>query len=231
MRLSLLVLLTLAAVLSISAQVHAQRRTPQPLPQTAPQPQPEPSSRDEEARMLFEAGRVAYAAGRFEDALGYFERTHEMSGRTVLLYNVGSAADKLRRDSVALTAFRSYLEAVPAADNREEVEARIRVLEQVVAADQARATPNITPPPADPTVEAAAERTRERELNASLAGRGQEDDRDDGSVFSKWWFWTIVGVVVVGATIGAIAAASSSGGLGPFQTGDDGSVHMTLGMP
>lgn len=227
MRLSLFVVLTLAAVASFSAQAHAQRRAPQPQPQ----PQTEATSRDEEARMLFEAGRVAYAAGRFEDALGYFERAHEMSGRAVLLYNVGSAADKLRRDSVALTAFRSYLEAVPAADNREEVEARIRVLEQVVAAEQARGATNVTPPPADPTVDDAAERERERELNASLAARGRNDDRDDGSVFSKWWFWTIVGVVVVGASIGAVAAASSGGGLGPFQTGDDGSVHMTLGMP
>ena len=127
----------LAAVLFFAAlPAEAQRRrTPPPE-----QPAAGTNSRDDEARMLFEAGRVAYSAGRFDDALGYFRRAYEISGRAVLLYNVGSAADKLRQDAVALDALRRYLEAVPTAENREEVEARIRVLAGVVAAEQVRNT-------------------------------------------------------------------------------------------
>ena len=147
---SLLGFVVAAAALAASpAQAQRRRPTPPQAPQapqvttqvtTPPTPgQPEAASRDQEARMLFEAGRVAYAAGRFEDSLGYFQRAHEMSGRAVLLYNVASAADKLRRDAVALDAFRRYLEAVPTAENRAEVESRIHVLEGVVAAEQARA--------------------------------------------------------------------------------------------
>ena len=192
--------------------------------------------------MLFEAGRVAYAAGRFEDSLTYFQHAYEMSNRAVLLYNVGSAADKLRRDAVALDAFRRYLEAMPTAENREEVASRIQVLEQVVAAEQARAVPTVTPPTtpgeapeAGGATTAATETTREGEVAASLrVGRAGEDTPRDGGgsgIFGQWWFWTIVGVVVVGGTVGIVAGATGGGGLGPFLSGDDGSTYMTLGMP
>lgn len=194
--------------------------------------------------MLFEAARVAYAAGRFEDSLGYFQRAYEMSNRPVLLYNIGSAADKLRRDAVALDAFRRYLEAMPTAENREEVTSRIQVLEQVVSAEQAHAVPTVTAPPVSDTGTAANttttaagttdETAHEGDVAASLhlGGTGDDTQRDSGGgagLFGQWWFWTIVGVVVVGATVGIIAAASSGGGLLPFQSGTDGHVYMTLG--
>jgi len=85
---------------------------------------------DSEARALFEAGRVAFDEGRFENALEYFQRSYELSRRPQLLYNIGSAADRLRRDREALEAFEAFLEAVPSSPNRAHVEGRIRVLRQ-----------------------------------------------------------------------------------------------------
>jgi tetratricopeptide (TPR) repeat protein len=257
MRFRAVVGVLVAAVLFICSSAEAQRhhRTPPTEPQTPPQTTPttpttppptEPTSRDQEARMLFEAGRVAYAAGRFDDSLGYFQRAYEMSGRPVLLYNVGSAADKLRRDAVALDAFRRYLEAMPSAENREEVQSRITVLEQVVAAEDSRtaaaaaaaaaaANANGADTAGGDTTNAGSETAAEGALDASLqvGGTGNDTPHDGGgpSIFGQWWFWTIVGVVAVGATVGIVAGASSGGGLAPFQTGDDGSVYMTLGMP
>ena len=107
---------------------------------------------DEEARALYQAGRVAFDDGRFADALGYFERAHELSGRPQLLFNIGSAADRLRRNAVALEHFEAYLEAVPDAENRRSVEARITLLrdalehgrEHGTAEDQVVPTPEET---------------------------------------------------------------------------------------
>jgi tetratricopeptide (TPR) repeat protein len=280
----------LVGLLSLGATTAAAQRR-RTLP--AEQPATPTNSRDNEARMLFEAGRVAYTAGRFDDALGYFKRAHEISGRAVLLYNVGSAADKLRQDAIALDAFRRYLEAVPNAENREEVEARVRVLEGVAAAAQARTTPTtvvttpttvapppttvvttpttVAPPPTTvaappttvvttptptatsatdgggpasapstvPTPAAAAAAAAQSTggsatLDATLGG-GETGvpvrDAGSGSIFSKWWFWTIVGVAVAGATVGVVAATAGGDTLGPFQPGDDGSVYMTLVSP
>jgi hypothetical protein len=41
-------------------------------------------------------------------------------------------------------------------------------------------------------------------------------DRSSSGVFDKWWFWTIVGAVVVGGTVTAIALSSSPGTQAPL---------------
>ncbi|MBK6812549.1 MAG: tetratricopeptide repeat protein [Sandaracinaceae bacterium] len=68
---------------------------------------------EEEARALFIAGRSAFDQGRFEEALSHFKRSYELSGRPELLYNIGTAADRVGRLEEAITAFRSYLEGSP----------------------------------------------------------------------------------------------------------------------
>jgi hypothetical protein len=104
---------------------------------------------DREARTLFEQGRVAYEDGRYRDAWDYFRQAYLLSQRPQLLYNVGQAADRLRKDREALEAFRMYLERVPKAENRREVENRVRALEQQLGEPPAMQT--APPPAADPT--------------------------------------------------------------------------------
>jgi tetratricopeptide (TPR) repeat protein len=93
------------------------------------------TSHDEEARALFEAGRIAFRDGRFEEARGHFLRSYELSGRAELLYNIASADDRLRHDDAALRGFEQYLAEVADAPNRAEVEARIAVLRAAIAAN------------------------------------------------------------------------------------------------
>ena len=88
------------------------------------------AAQDQEGRRLFEAGRAAYVDGKYRDALNYFREAHRLSGRPQLLFNIGQAADRLGEREQATQAFRDYLAAVPDADNRAEVEARIAELEQ-----------------------------------------------------------------------------------------------------
>jgi tetratricopeptide (TPR) repeat protein len=98
---------------------------------SAAQAQPADAARDEEARNLFQAGRVAFSDGRYDDALSYFEKAYELSGRPELLYNVGTAADRLRRTEQAVAAFEQFLAEVPEdAANRKEVESRVGLLKQ-----------------------------------------------------------------------------------------------------
>lgn len=117
---------------------------------------------DVEARALFNAGVAAYDAGRYEDALESFERAYQRSERPVLLYNIGQCYDRLRRDEEAVQAFERYLEAVPGAENRPQVEARLRALREAIArrsttsgTDPALLSPaqvaaSATPPPTSP---------------------------------------------------------------------------------
>jgi tetratricopeptide (TPR) repeat protein len=102
-----------------------------------------PGTMDAEGRLLFEAGRRAFEDGRFEDALARFREAHRLTQRPQLLYNVGRALDALRRDAEALSLFKAYLAALPEADNRREVEARIATLHGLLLEERSdRAAPD-----------------------------------------------------------------------------------------
>lgn len=109
--------------------------------------QPTSEGGDAEARALFEAGQVAFREGRFEDALTDFQHAYDRSPRPLLLFNIGTAADRLRRDAVALDAFERYLAAMPEATNAVEVRARIDVLRDAVARASADEPPDTAPEP------------------------------------------------------------------------------------
>jgi tetratricopeptide (TPR) repeat protein len=94
------------------------------LPLHAEVPTAEPSS-DAAARSAFETGRDAYERGDFPEALRHFERAHELSKRTELFFNIGRAADADGQTARAISAYTAYLEALPNADNREFVRARL----------------------------------------------------------------------------------------------------------
>lgn len=114
---------------------------------------------DEEARGFFIAGRASYLAGRYDEALERFERSYEMSGRAELLYNIGTAAYKAGKWTRALSAYREFLDKLPASVQRGEVEQRIIELEPMVGSEPEVGEP---PPSASPApVEAAPVATRE----------------------------------------------------------------------
>ena len=152
-----------AALLIVSggaaASVHAQEgRGGAPETTLSETPELSGPEADRQARTLFEQGRAAYDEGRYRDSWDYFRQAYLLSKRPELLYNVGQSADRLRKDREALEAFRMYLAQVPKAENRREVENRVRALEQRMA----EAPPMETAPPpagADPAYAAPAPET------------------------------------------------------------------------
>lgn len=92
-----------------------------------------------EARAAFEAATTAYDAGDFEEALEQFEIAHRLTGSADLLYNIATVSDRLRRDQAALDAYEAFLAQRPDTDDRENIEARIRVLREAIAEAEARA--------------------------------------------------------------------------------------------
>ena len=152
------------------------------------------SSADEEAHVHFEAGRVAFSRGRYESALASFQEAYELSQRPALLYNIGTTFDRLRRDQEAIEAFERFLELDPESDLAPEVQERVRILRE-------NARPDLTP-------EAVAAASGEGDAPPPTPSERQPVTR-------KWWFWTIIGVVVVGAAVG-IGVGASGGTQGPL---------------
>ncbi len=153
-------------------------------------------SRDREARALYEAAVVAFDEGRFADALRLFRRSYERSGRPELLYNVGTAADRLRYNEEALEAFEAFLAARPDAEQRANVEARIAVLRQVIA-DAARPTPE------QPTPERT---TPEPDLRLH-----ETEPRTEPPPKRRWWIGVLAGAVVVAGAAAVVAVVATRG--------------------
>lgn len=149
---------------------------------------------DEEARARFESGRLAFEAGRYEEALSDFRRSYELSGRGLILFNVGLVEDRLRHDEAAVEAFEQYLAAVPDAENRAEVEARIRVLHQAIDARALDASPS--PSPAD--VPATPTPAAETSASSPAPGPGAQD------------LYEIGGLTALGLALAAGAGAGAT---------------------
>lgn len=155
---------------------------------------------EEQARMYFDDARLAFSEGRNEVALHAFQRAYELSGRPELLYNIGLVHDRLRNDREALAAFEQFLAEVPGTEVRTSVESRIRVLREEVEREDALARA------------------------ASTSETGGEE------VWESPIFWTVLGVVVVGAGvgIGVGVALSSDPGTAPVMPGPSGVVIEAL---
>lgn len=157
--------------------------------------------RDQEARSLFDAGRLAFEDGRFEEALAAFERAYQLSQRSGLLYNIGTAAERLHHYDRAIEAFEQYLEANPTITNHGEVARRLELLREIPTQTQ---TP--TPPP---------EEHEEDAPPPTEADAPPPTSRDEGSSFP-------VGTVIAGS------AAVVMAGLSIFFWADANSAYDDL---
>jgi tetratricopeptide (TPR) repeat protein len=172
---------------------------------------------DDVARDLFTAGTSAFAVGRYRDALDLFERAYALSERSILLFNIGSAADRSRNDARALEAYEAYLVAHPEAENRAFVEERITTI-RTHRTDGASAEPEdaLDAPEAPEPPALALE---------DQAGSPQDDP--EGAP-SRWWLWTGVGAVVAtGLILGIVLPLRGGTGL---PDDDIGGVVFTLGV-
>lgn len=178
------------------------------LGQAPADPSDAPSVDEMEGRARFEAGRAAFVAGRFNDALDDFQRAYRLTKNPVLLFNIGAAADRLRKDEVALEAFDAYLKQVPNAENRAEVQGRLQVLVERAAAqqsdeavrprpDEQQPAPPVAalPPPAPPIAAPAP--------SEAPARSGAPAERA-GSAAGRAWPWVLTGVGGALAVSGAV---------------------------
>jgi len=94
----------------------------------APPPAVSPDA-DRAAREHFTRGREAFSQGDFATAAREFSQAYELSGRPQLLYNIGTTYERLHNWEEANLALTRYLERVPDAPDRAEVQARLNVIQ------------------------------------------------------------------------------------------------------
>jgi tetratricopeptide (TPR) repeat protein len=98
---------------------------------------------DGDARALYAEGKAEYAQGHYAEAVLLFERSYALSGSPALLFNMAQAHRLAGPEhcSEALALYKSYLEALPDAENANEVAERIAELDDCAAQKLGSATP------------------------------------------------------------------------------------------
>jgi hypothetical protein len=173
--------------------------------------------------------RESFAAGRYDEALEAFAKLYAETLNPIYLRNIGRCHQKLREPQKAIDAFHDYLAKGKkiSADERTEIDGYIKEMEalrdeqakaaappppqvqpvQPIAAPQPNPPPGYAPPPsyAPPPGGYAAPPPQ----GTLIAQPEQTPPAESSPFYTRWWFWTAVGVVVAG---GVVAALVLSGG-------------------
>jgi len=182
------------------------------------------SSEDNQLEMK---AREQFAAGRYDDAKDTFAKLYAKSLNPIYLRNIGRCYQKKREPQQAIDQFQDYLAKTKTgkykitADERAEIEGYIKEM-QALRDEQARAAavppPPVTPvqplsppgTPAQPLPPAAPPPDLSPNGPAATLTATAPPPEESHSVFTRWWFWTIVGAVVVGGAVTAVALSSGS---------------------
>ncbi len=89
----------------------------------------------EQAAVYFQEGRAFFKAKDYRAAAEKFQAAYNLDPVPILLYNMARAAEEMGDPEAAIGHYQSYLKRLGAdAEDRGEVERRIRVMEKTVAA-------------------------------------------------------------------------------------------------
>jgi len=161
-----------------------------------------------------------YTAGRYEEALREYTAAYELFPHPFFLFNLGQCHRELGNHERTIHFFVQYLREQPDAPNRDVVE-RLLAAARLVLEEESPDAGLGDAGPGDAGPEATDAGPEEVD-----AGGGEVDGGVvvRTPIYRRWWFWTIIGVVVAGAvTGGAVGAAVNDNGDGP-PTGSAGTV-------
>jgi hypothetical protein len=170
--------------------------------------------------------RKAFAAGRYQEALELFTDLYADKLHPTYLRNVGRCYQNLKQPENAISSFRDYLrQARELKDSeRAEVNGFIAEMEEMLRQQKAEAAAASPPPPAPPPVPLVPPIPPEEdqiERTAELTTPPAAEPESSTPLHKKAWFWTVLGVVVVGAVVGGLWAGGvfSKSGLGCSERG------------
>ncbi len=180
------------ALLSASA---ARAQIPTPI---VPQPtaEPAPPATDLEAERHATLGQRFLERGDGQRAVEEFRRAYEVKADPRYLYDIATAYDHAGLDAQARFYYERYLEAVPDAPDREDVEEHLATLGR-------------QPPPPAPAPAASLPSFAHDLVVVPVA-----DTPPPRPLWKRWWAWAAFGAVVVGSAV-AIFALGHGGGNSP----------------
>jgi tetratricopeptide (TPR) repeat protein len=175
----------------------------------------------EQARAHFQQGDTYFKLDKYANALQEFEQAYLAKQDPSFLYNIAQCHRLMGNRVEAVRFYKRYITDAPNAANRPVAEKHIRDLESALGAEEltgphvapapapggpAPASPGVMPPsptPAQPALALAAPPPPPPSSDAAL-GAPPPSPSDEQPIYTKWWFWTAVGGVVVAGLVTAL---------------------------
>ena len=177
----------------------------------------------EKARGHFQQGDTYFKLDKYPNALQEFEQAYLAKQDASFLYNIAQCHRLMGNRVEAIRFYKRYLADAPNAANRPVAEKHIRDLEAALGAEELTGA-HVAPAPATGTAVAggmpsAAASSQPAPATVALDVRpapspsavltspSAASPSDDHPIYTKWWFWTAVGSVVVAGLLVALWAS------------------------
>lgn len=174
----------------------------------------------EKARAHFQQGDTYFKLEKYAIALQEFEQAYLAKQDPSFLYNIAQCHRLMGNRVEAVRFYKRYLNDAPNAANRPVAEKHIRDLESALGAEELTGAHPAAPPPAPGSANAPGGRgpgmpppqstTPPPVALAAPAPQPAPDtmltsappsQADEHPFYTKWWFWTGAGAVVVGGLL------------------------------
>jgi tetratricopeptide (TPR) repeat protein len=178
-------------------------------------------SNAEKARAHYQQADTYFKLDKYANALQEFEQAYLAKQDPSFLYNIAQCHRLMGNRVEAIRFYKRYLNDAPNAPNRPVAEKHIRDLESALGAEEltgshpaaapAMAPPGTppagtVPPPREtaPPPVALEARQPPPTSDAVLTNPSGPSPADEHPFYTKWWFWTGVGGVVVSGLLIAL---------------------------
>jgi tetratricopeptide (TPR) repeat protein len=160
----------------------------------------------------FETARRLYDLREYAKALEEYKAAYMVKPDPAFLFNIGQCHRKLGQNPQALDFFQQYLKKAPADDpNRSLVESRIADIQAEERAKTAPAPSPVAPVAPAPLPIAATPESPPAGTDLST-GVQPAPTTEAKPFYTRWWFWTGIGAVLVAGAATTVILMSSKGG-------------------
>jgi len=103
----------------------------------------------DEVKLHYQRATRAYDLQKYKEAIEEYQKAYEISGDPPMLYNIGQAYRLADQPEEAVRYYRRFLQRMPNARNREDVERKIADQEKLIE-ERRKAAAAVAPPPPPP---------------------------------------------------------------------------------
>ncbi|HEY4395797.1 MAG TPA: hypothetical protein VGP64_17130 [Polyangia bacterium] len=182
---------------------------------------------EDDAKAHYQKATAHFAVGEYHDAAIEYEEAFKLKQDPAILFNAAQAFRLAGENQKALLLYNNIVKLYPgtqyAKDSKERSQKLVESGTSPPAATSAPEPPPVAPSPVTPvapppTAAAPVVVTPAAPPAGAPAAviSAPPSAAEDHPIYTRWWFWTAAGVVVVGALVAGIAL-SSGGSAGPWN--------------